>query len=193
MRGNLFINILRFSPTLTLLLGLCPSLAITTSVLNALGMGVAFTFVLIFSNIFVSALRRWIPNEIRIPLFIIIAVTFVSITDMVMAGFTPDLYKALGIFIPLIVVNCIILGRAEAYAYTHTVWESFIDAVYNGVGFTFGLALLAGIREVIGNGTFLNMPIPGSYQPMLIFILPPGGFLLIGVLLAIMNLDKQKA
>jgi electron transport complex protein RnfE len=188
------IKLLKFSPTFTLLLGLCPSLAITTAVANAFGMGAAFTFVLIFSNFFVSLLRKFIPSEIRIPVFIIIAVTFVSIVDMVMAGFTPDLYKALGIFIPLIVVNCIILGRAEAFAYKHDCWTSVKDAVVNGVGFTFGLALLASIREIIGNGSWLGHPLlPASYQPVLIFILPPGGFLLIGTILAIINLEKKKA
>ena len=141
-------KLLKLCPTFGLLLGFCPALAVTTALVNALGMGVAFTFVLVFSNFFVSLLRRIIPPEIRIPLFIIIVVTFVTIVDLLLAGYTPELYQALGIFVPLIVVNCIILGRAEAFAYKNTVWASVKDGLLNGFWFTVGLSLLAAAREL---------------------------------------------
>lgn len=174
-----------------LLLGFCPTLAVTTSLSNALGMGIAFTFVIVFSNLFISLFRKVIPNEIRIPLFILIAVTFVSITEMVVAGFFPPLYKALGIFIPLIVVNCIILGRAEAFASKNPWWPSIKDGVINGAGVTFGLALLAFFRELLGAGTFWGIRVmPANYQPVLILILPPGAFLLLGIIFALMAYDK---
>lgn len=184
-------KLLKLCPTFGLLLGFCPALAITTAVSNAVGMGLAFTFVLIFSNFFVSLLRHFIPNEIRIPLFIIVVVTFGTIVDMLISGFLPDLHAALGIFIPLIVVNCIILGRAEAFAYKNTVWDSIKDGLTNGVFYTLGLLLLAVIRELLGAGTLFGVNIlPANYVPMLLFILPPGGFLLIAFILAAIN-DKK--
>lgn len=187
------LRLLKLCPVFVLLLGFCPTLAVTTSVGNALGMGIAFTFVLIFSNLFISLLRTKIPNELRIPLFILIAVTFVSITEMLMAGFAPDLYKALGIFIPLIVVNCIILGRAETFASKNPWWPSVLDALINGAGFTGGLLFLACIRELVGNGTLLGIHLmPTWYQPIIIFILPPGAFLLIGIILALMAYDRAQ-
>ncbi|GBR75923.1 electron transport complex protein RnfE [Candidatus Termititenax persephonae] len=183
---------LKLCPTFGLLLGFCPSLAVTTAVSNALGMGLAFTFVLTFSNFFVSLLRRVIPEGARIPLFIIIIVTFVTISDMLLAGFVPDLYKALGIFVPLIVVNCIILGRAEAFAYKNTVGAAVRDGLLNGFWFTVGLVILAVIREALGAGTLLGYPIfSANFTPILLFVLPPGGFLLIGFILAYLNEDKR--
>ncbi|MDR2431354.1 MAG: RnfABCDGE type electron transport complex subunit E [Candidatus Margulisbacteria bacterium] len=187
-------KLLRLCPTFGLLLGFCPALAVTTALTNALGMGLAFTFVLTFSNFFVSLLRRFIPEETRIPLFIIIAVTFVTITDLLIAGFAPDLYQALGIFIPLIVVNCIILGRAEAFAYKNTVLAALKDGLLNGVWFTFGLLVLAGIRELGGAGTIFGFQaLPAGYVPTLLLVLPPGGFLLIGFILAAINEQKPDA
>ncbi|MDR1998309.1 MAG: RnfABCDGE type electron transport complex subunit E [Candidatus Margulisbacteria bacterium] len=181
-------KLLRLCPTFGLLLGFCPALAVTTALVNALGMGLAFTFVLTFSNFFVALLRRLIPEEIRIPLFIIIVVTFVTVVDMLMAGFAPELYKALGIFIPLIVVNCIILGRAEAFAYKNTVWAALKDGLSNGIWFTFGLAVLAAIRELLGAGSLFGYGLLSPhYVPLLLAVLPPGGFLLIGFILAAIN------
>ena len=185
-------NFLKLCPTFGLLLGFCPSLAVTTALINALGMGLAFTFVLVFSNFFVSLLRRVTPSEVRIPLFIIVVVTFVTIINMLMAGFTPELYKALGIFVPLIVVNCIILGRAEAFAYKNPVWASIQDGLLNGFWFTVGLVILAAVRELFGAGTLLGFPVfSANFTPILIFILPPGGFLLLGFILAYINEDKR--
>lgn len=188
-------KLLKLCPTFGLLLGFCPALAITTAVSNAVGMGLAFTFVLVFSNFFVSLLRRFIPEDIRIPLFIVITVTFVTIVDLLIAGFAPELYAALGIFIPLIVVNCIILGRAEAFAYKNTVWAAVQDGITNGIWYTVGLLILAAIRELFGAGTLWGVNIfPANYVPMLLFILPPGGFLLIGFILAALNTQNdQKA
>ncbi|MDR2428337.1 MAG: electron transport complex subunit RsxE [Candidatus Margulisbacteria bacterium] len=183
-------KLLKLCPTFGLLLGFCPALAVTTALVNALGMGVAFTFVLVFSNFFVSLLRRIIPPEIRIPLFIIVVVTFVTIVDMLLSGFMPELYQALGIFVPLIVVNCIILGRAEAFAYKNTVWASIKDGLLNGFWFTVGLSLLAVARELLGAGTLLGQPVwAADFTPLLIFVLPPGGFLLLGFILAYLNED----
>lgn len=188
------LRFLSWCPAFVLLLGFCPLLATSTSLSSALGMGVAFTFVLIFSNLFISLLRKYTPNEIRIPIFIIIAVTFVSMTEMLMAGFLPELYKSLGIFIPLIIVNCIILGRAESFACKNPWWPSVVDGVTNGLGFTFGLVLLAFFRELLGNGTLFGYPcMPAGYQPMLILILPPGAFLMLSIIFALMAYDKAKA
>lgn len=187
------LRLLKFCPVFVLLLGFCPTLATSTSVLNALGMGLAFTFVIVFSNLFISLFRKMIPNEVRIPVFILIAVTFVTITDMVVAGFFPPLYKALGIFIPLIVVNCIILGRAEAFASKNPWWPSIKDGLVNGAGFTFGLSFLAFFRELLGAGTVLGFRVmPANYQPVLLLILPPGAFLLLGIIFALMAYDKAR-
>ncbi|MDR1453717.1 MAG: electron transport complex subunit RsxE [Candidatus Margulisbacteria bacterium] len=181
-------KLLKLCPTFGLLLGFCPTLAVTTALVNAVGMGLAFTFVLVFSNFFVSLLRRIIPPEIRIPLFIIVVVTFVTIVDLLLAGFTPELYQALGIFVPLIVVNCIILGRAEAFAYKNNVWDSVKDGLLNGFWFTVGLSILAAARELLGAGTLLGWPVlTANFTPILLFILPPGGFLLLGFILAYIN------
>lgn len=169
-------------------LGLCPALAVTASVENGLGMGLAATFVLICANIVVAALRKVIPSKVRIPAFIVIIASFVTIVDLVMAGFLPDLHKALGIFIPLIVVNCLILGRAEAFASKNPVLLSIVDAIINGLGFTFALVLLAAVREVIGAGTVLGLSLFGKgYIPALLLILPPGAFLVIGFLVGGLN------
>jgi electron transport complex protein RnfE len=175
---------------------MCPTLAVSTSVKNGIGMGIAATVVLIGSNIAISLLRKVIPDEIRIPAYITIIAAFVTVIQFLLAGYAPELNKALGIFIPLIVVNCIILGRAEAYANKHTVIESFWDAVGMGLGFTLALVILGSIREILGTGKILGYQImPGSYQPALIMILAPGAFFTLGIIMALIaknNLKKAK-
>jgi len=184
----------RENPTFRIVLGLCPVLAVTTSVKNGIGMGIATTMVLVSSNFIVSLMRKLIPNNIRIPVFIVIAATFVCIVEMLMQAYAPDLYKALGIFVPLIVVNCIILGRAEAFAAKNPVLHSIADGMGMGVGFTINLIIVSAIREMIGNGSLYGMSIlPSSYQPVLMMILPPGAFLTLGYLLGLSNwIDMRK-
>jgi Na+-translocating ferredoxin:NAD+ oxidoreductase subunit E len=184
----------RENPTFRIVLGLCPVLAVTTSVKNGIGMGIATTMVLVSSNFIVSLVRKLIPNNIRIPVFIVIAATFVCIVEMLMQAYSPDLYKALGIFVPLIVVNCIILGRAEAFAAKNPVLLSVFDGIGMGLGFTINLIIVSSIREMIGNGTIYGMTIlPSSYQPVLMMILPPGAFLTLGYLLGLSNwIDMRK-
>ncbi len=172
------------NPVFCLLLGLCPTLAVTTSMNNAIGMGGAVIFVLLFSNIFISLLRNVIPSKIRIPCFIIVIATFVTIVDLMMKAFFPALSKQLGMFIPLIVVNCVILGRAEAFASKHNLMRSIVDALGMGIGFTLALMVIGGVREILGNGTFFEKTISTGYSPMLIFILAPGAFFTMGFLLA---------
>jgi electron transport complex protein RnfE len=184
-------------PVFRVVLGMCPTLAVTTKLENGIGMGIAATFVLICSNVAISLLRNVIPDKVRIPCFIVVAATFVSIVDMVMNAFTHDLYQALGIFIPLIVVNCIILGRAEAYASRNNAWMSFADGIGMGLGFTIALMVVASIREVIGNGTLtvwgdLGWKLGEGYSPMLVMILAPGGFITLGCILALMNKIQEK-
>jgi electron transport complex protein RnfE len=184
----------RENPTFRIVLGLCPVLAVTTSVKNGIGMGIATTMVLVSSNFIVSLARKLIPNNIRIPVFIVIAATFVCIVEMLMQAYAPDLYKALGIFVPLIVVNCIILGRAEAFAAKNPVLHSIADGMGMGVGFTINLIIVSAIREMLGNGSMYGMSIlPSSYQPVLMMILPPGAFLTLGYLLGLSNwIDMRK-
>jgi Na+-translocating ferredoxin:NAD+ oxidoreductase subunit E len=178
----------RENPVFRLALGLCPTLAVTTAVENGVGMGVASTFVLVCSNFIISIVRPWVPKKIRIPIYITVIATFVTIVEMVMQAYNPSLYKALGIFVPLIVVNCIILGRAEAFASRNGVFASVVDGLGMGLGFTLSLCIIAGIREVLGNGTFFGFPVaPGSYQPVLLMILPPGAFLTLGYVLGFFN------
>ena len=193
--GEFLKGIWRENPTFRIVLGICPTLAISTSVINGVGMGLAATFVLLGSNVFISLIRNMIPDKIRIPAFIVVISTFVTIVDLAMAAFTPELHKALGIFIPLIVVNCIILGRAEAFACKATVWMSVADALGMGAGFTLALSLISAIRELLGNGTLLGFHLmPSAYVPAVIMILPPGAFLTIGPLLGFFNyLSKKRA
>jgi electron transport complex protein RnfE len=180
-------------PVFRLLLGLCPTLAVTTSLVNGLGMGLATTFVLIGSNVVVSVMRKGIPGKIRIPTFIVVIASFVTVVDLMMHAYTPDLHKALGIFIPLIVVNCLILGRSEAFASKNGIGYSFLDAVGMGVGFTLALVILGGVREILGSGSLAGLPVaPESYRPVLLFILPPGGFIAYGLLLAGFNLIERR-
>ncbi len=186
-------GILKENPVLVLVLGMCPTLATTSSAINGLGMGLAFTFVLALSNIIISAIRKIVPNIIRIPIFIVIIATFVTIVDMVMHAFVPDLYKALGIFIPLIVVNCIVLGRAEAFASKNDVLSSLVDGLGMGVGFTLILTLLGSIREILGAGSIFGYKfIAPSADGILVFILAPGAFLTLAILMALNNLYKNR-
>ena len=190
---NLKNGIIKSNPVLILLLGLCPTLAVSTSIGNAFGMTAAVLFVLISSNIIVSLIRKYTPERVRIPVFIVIIATLVTIVDLTMQAFLPSLSKSLGIFIPLIVVNCIILGRAEAFAGKNKVIPSIFDGLGMGLGFTLALVVIASVREFLGNGTLLGIQImPSSYQPMLIAILAPGAFLVMGFLMAILNMLKKK-
>jgi len=181
------------NPLFVLVLGTCPSLAITTSASNAIGMGAAVIFVLTMSNIFISLLKKFIPDKVRIPAFIVIIATFVTIVDLVMHAFTPDLYSSLGVFIPLIVVNCIILGRAEAFAQKNTVLSSTLDGLGMGIGYTLVIFAIASIREILGNGSFFNMKfVSPEASTILIFIMPPGAFLTFGYLMVVINKLKAK-
>ena len=179
------------NPIFRLVLGMCPTLAVTTSLENALGMGMAASFVLVCSNVVISSVRKLIPAKVRIPCFIVIIATFVTIVDLLMNGYAHELHKSLGLFIPLIVVNCIILGRAEAFASKHPIALSIADGIGMGIGFTLGLAVLGICREVLGAGTItvwgdLAWQVKGA-EPMILAILAPGGFLALGCLLALMN------
>ncbi len=182
------------NPTFRLVLGMCPTLAITVLIKNGVGMGLAVVAVLTCSNIVVSSLRRFIPEQIRIPCYIVIIATFVTIIEMVLQAFVPALYAALGVFVPLIVVNCIILGRAEAFAGKQPVLRSLFDGIGSGLGFTLGLLLLSLVREVFGNGTFLAetgyaLHLFGSnFEPMRLFAQPAGAFIVLGLLLALTNI-----
>ena len=176
------------NPVLRLVLGTCPTLAVTTSVESAIGMGLAASVVLICSNIVISALRKVIPDKVRIPAYIVIIASFVTIVQMVVKAFLPSLDEQLGVYLPLIVVNCIILGRAEAFANKNPVLASAIDGLGMGIGFTAALFLMGAVREIFGAGTFLGNAVPFlSENPMLIFILPPGGFFVYGLLMAAVN------
>ncbi len=183
------------NPVFKQVLGCCPTLAVSNTVYNGIGMGIAATFVLVCSNVLISLIRKSVPGKIRIPIYIVVIATFVTIIDLTMAGFTPDLYKTLGIFVPLIVVNCIILGRAEAYAGKNSIGLSFLDGLGMGIGFTLALIILGTIREILGNGSFMGVPVLGtSYQPVLVMVLPPGAFLTIGFILGFFNwLENKKA
>ncbi len=181
-------GIYKDNPVFRLMLGLCPVLATSSSVNNAIGMGSAVIFVLLCSNVIVSLIRPITPAKIRIPIFISIIATFVTIVDLVMAGFFPQIHKSLGLFIPLIVVNCIILGRAEAFASKNNILLSILDGLGMGVGFTLALVLIATFREVLGNGTWMGIPLFGTdFEPVLALILSPGAFLTIGLLIALLN------
>lgn len=176
------------NPVFMQLLGMCATLAVTTSVTNAIGMGLATTAVLICSNIFISLLRKFIPKQIRIASYIVIISGFVTAVQLLIKAYLPDLDKSLGLFIPLIVVNCIILARAESFASKNAVLPSAVDGISMGLGFTLALTLLAAVRELLGSGAFAGVRIlPEAYEPAIIFILPSGAFLTLGVLIALMN------
>ena len=186
---KIFMNgILDENPTFRLVLGMCPTLAITTAASNGIGMGLAVTFVLVFSNLVISLLRSAIPDKIRIPAFIVVIATFVTIVQLVVKAFVPALDKSLGMFIPLIVVNCIIFARAEAFAFKNPPVASMADGLGMGLGFTLAITVLSAIRELLGSGTLFGVSLlGGSFQPMAIMTAPPGGFIALGILLAIVN------
>lgn len=186
-------GIFKENPTFVLMLGMCPTLAVTTSAINGVGMGLTTTAVLILSNMLISMLRNVIPDKVRIPAFIVIIASFVTIVELLLEGFLPSLYSALGIYIPLIVVNCIILGRAEAYASKNGVILSVFDGVGMGLGFTIGLTSIGAFRELLGTGAVFGYQIlPDTYEPIAIFILAPGAFFVLACLTALQNLIKQK-
>jgi len=178
-----------------LLLGLCPTLGVTSSAINGLGMGLATAFVLVMSNLVISLIKNLIPDKVRIPVFIVVIASFVTIVQLSMEAFVPSLYEALGLFIPLIVVNCIILGRAEAFASKNDVLSSVIDGLGMGLGFAMALTMLGGIREILGNGSIFDIKfVPEDASTMLIFILSPGAFIVLGYLIAFINrFNKSKS
>lgn len=181
-------GIINKNPVLVQMLGMCSTLAVTTSVTNALGMGLAVTVVLICSNVFISLLRKFIPSEIRIASYIVIVSGFVTAVQLLMQAYLPDLNRTLGLFIPLIVVNCIILARAESFASKQPVLPSAVDGLFMGVGYTIALTVLAAVRELLGAGTLLGFKVlPDAFEPAIIFILPSGAFLTLGFLIALMN------
>jgi electron transport complex protein RnfE len=185
-------GIIKENPTFVLALGLCPTLAVSVAVTNGIGMGIAASFVVVGSNIIISFLRRVIPDKVRIPCFIVVIATFVTIVEMAMKAYSPSLNRALGIYVPLIVVNCIVLGRAEAYAQKQSVVNSLFDGLGMGVGFTLALILISGIREFLGSGKILGHVLLKGYDPAFIFIMPSGALLVIGLLLGFFNLLKGK-
>jgi electron transport complex protein RnfE len=184
-------GLIRENAVFALFLGLCPTLGVTTSAINGLGMGLATTFVLVMSNLVISLVKNLIPDKVRIPAFIVIIATFVTVVELVMKGYVPVLFDALGLFIPLIVVNCVVLGRAEAFASKTTVWSSLVDGAGMGLGFTMALTILGTVREILGSGAFFGMKMI-SGDAMLLFILPPGAFIALGYLIVLANMLKDK-
>jgi len=183
------------NPVFVQALGLCPTLAVSNSVKNGIGMGIAATSVLLGSNLIVSIIRRLVPSKIRLPSFIVVIATFVTIADMVMEATSPEIHKDLGIFVPLIVVNCIILARAEVFASKNAILPSLSDALGMGVGFTLALVLIGSVREILGSGSILGIPVMGrSYEPVLLMVLPPGAFLTIGLFMGLFRwMGKRKS
>jgi electron transport complex protein RnfE len=184
-------GLLKENAVFAMFLGLCPTLGVTTSAINGLGMGLATTFVLVMSNLMVSMVKNFIPDKVRIPAFIVIIATFVTVVELVMRGYVPALFDALGLFIPLIVVNCVVLGRAEAFASKNSVGSSIIDGLGMGIGFTLALTILGTVRELLGSGSFFGMKLIGG-DALLLFILPPGAFLALGYLIVLANMLKEK-
>ena len=185
-------GIIKENPTFVLVLGMCPTLGTTTSAINGLGMGVATMAVLIMSNIVIAMIKNLIPDKVRIPAFIVVIASFVTVIDMLMQAYVPSLYSALGVFIPLIVVNCIILGRAEAFASKNGVLDSALDGVGIGLGFTLSLTTIGAIREILGSGSIFGLSLGiADYMP-LVFVLAPGGFLVLGFLMVLFNKYLKK-
>ena len=185
-------GIFRENPTFSLLLGMCPTLGVTTSAINGMGMGLCTMFVLILSNIAISLLKNLVPDKVRIPAFIVIIASFVTVLQLCMQAYLPSLYESLGLFIPLIVVNCLILGRAEAFASKNGVVDSMFDGIGMGLGFTLGLTILGIVREVLGSGSIFGMKFIGEADGILVFVLAPGDFIALGYLIAIVNKLKSK-
>lgn len=185
-------GLIKNNPVFVLMLGLCPTLAVSTSAKNGLGMGIAVTFVLVCSNLIISVARKCFPARIRIPCYILVIATFVVVVERVLAAYQPELSRQLGIFIPLIVVNCIILARAEAFASKNSVMKSAADGLGMGLGFTGALLLISFIREALGGGKILGVNITPGFEPIALMVLPPGAFLTIGILLALFALRKKR-
>lgn len=185
-------GIIRENPTFVLVLGLCPTLAVSVSVANGIGMGIAATFVLVGSNVIVSLIKGIVPDKIRIPCFIVVIATFVTIVEMMMKAYSPLLDRALGIYVPLIVVNCIVLGRAEAYAQKNRVMNSLFDGLGMGVGFTLALILISAIREMLGAGKLMGHALFSGFEPAFVIGMPSGALLVIGLLLGFFNLIKKR-
>lgn len=191
---RVFNGLIKENPTFVLMLGMCPTLAVTTSAVNGIGMGLSTTAVLVMSNMLISMLRKVIPDSVRVPAFIVVVASFVTIVDFLLEGFVPSLYASLGIYIPLIVVNCIILGRAESYASKNPVLPSVFDGIGMGLGFTLGLTCIGVVREILGSGMAFGIRIlPDSYEPLTIFILAPGAFFVLAGLTALQNKIKNSA
>lgn len=184
-------GIIKENPTFVLLLGMCPTLGTTSSAINGMGMGLATMFVLICSNVVISSIKRIVPDMVRIPVFIVVIASFVTVLQMLMQAYVPALYATLGLFIPLIVVNCILLGRAEAFAAKNSPLASFFDGLGMGLGFTIALTLLGGIREFLGTGKLFDIAIMPEQYGMLVFVLAPGAFIVLGYLIAIVNRMKK--
>ena len=185
---RIYNGLIKENPTLILMLGMCPTLAVSTRAMNGVGMGLSTTAVLILSNLMISLLRRVIPNEVRLPAYIVVVASLVTVTELTMQAYLPELFAALGLYIPLIVVNCIILGRAEAYASKNPPLLSAFDGLGIGLGFTLALALAGALRELLGNGTVFGAQVlPESIEPIGIFVQPPGAFLIIALIIAVMN------
>lgn len=192
--NNFTKGFLKENPILVLLLGTCPTLAVTSSAINGLGMGLATTFVLFMSNIFISVVKDFVPDKVRIPSFIVVIASFVTIVDLLMQAYTPSLSNQLGIFIPLIVVNCIVLGRAEAFACKNSIFSSFIDGLGMGLGFTLALITIGGIREMLGAGSIFGVRlISPDADGILVFILAPGAFITLGFIIAILKKINKTA
>jgi len=190
--NELLKGILKENPTFVLMLGLCPTLAVSVSVVNGLGMGVATTFVLLGSNLIISLIKNVIPAKIRIPCYIVVIASFVTVTEMLMKAYSPTLNRALGIYIPLIVVNCIVLGRAEAFASKHGPCASVLDALGMGIGFTVALFFISAIREIAGTGKIMGLLVVQGFEPVLVLGMPSGALLVIGLLLGFFNVKKSK-
>ena len=189
--ANIKKGIIKENPVFVMMIGMCPTLGVTTSALNGLGMGLATLFVLILSNVVISSVARLIPNTVRIPCYIVIIASFVSLIDMLMEAFLPSLHAQLGIYIPLIVVNCLILARAEAFASKNTVIQSFFDGLGMGIGFTLALLLLGSFREILGNASIFGWNFLGeNTYPLILFILPPGAFLALSLFVLITQKNK---
>lgn len=187
-------GLIKENPILVLLLGCCPTLATTTSAINGMSMGLATTFVLIMSNLSISLLKNFIPDKVRIPAFIVVIASFVTVVQLVMQAYVPAIYETLGLFIPLIVVNCIVLGRAEAFASKNPVWPSILDGAGMGLGFTLALTIPGAIREILGNGSVFNWRfLPEDANTILVFVLAPGAFIALGYLIAIVNKIKKSS
>ncbi len=191
--GKVLLNgLITENPTLVQLIGMCPTLAVTTTLQNGVTMGIAATLVLVASNVVISLLRKFIPDKIRIASYIVIIAGFVSVVEMLLKAYLPDLSASLGIFIPLIVVNCIILARAEAFASKNSVGLSALDGLGMGAGFTVALMIVSSIREILGSGTIWGVSIAGGISPMTMFILPPGGFIVLGLVIAVIQLVRAR-